>query len=174
MHKLHHSRLSRAGEARVNRFIGNWEANGKSRQLLVESLVVLSQPPMSCALLDTPKRLRPAVRRLAYLSPGYPVNPALLRKDVNQVIKKADLPLKQQIKAEVDVAVRRLFDRDGREMDAEDAGARNAGKPTDADLWRFSRDMKAELAGMAMQDAIRKDDAEMKHKRRKRGPSNSI
>jgi hypothetical protein len=173
MHELHHLRLSGAGEERVRRFIGTWEASGKSRQVLTESLVVLSQPPMSCALLDTPKRLRPAVRRLAYLSSGYPVKPALLRKDVNQVIKKADLPLKQQIEAEAAVAVRMHFGRDGQEMEI-GSGACKAGKPTGAGLWRFSRDVRVELAGMAMQDAIRKDDEEMKRDGRKRRRSNSI
>lgn len=62
MQRLRQGHLS----PKSRRLLSRWQEAGGSREVLAESLRILSHPPRLCELFDVPKWMRPKIRHIAY------------------------------------------------------------------------------------------------------------
>lgn len=110
MHKLRGPQIaciSRAKKKRMRQLIGRWEITGKSRDVLTESLRVLSKQPGPCALLDTRKCIRARVRYVAFVSHNermLPQKPALPPEEARLMLDSVKKSGVSRTKAVLDVA----------------------------------------------------------------------
>ncbi|MDD5340674.1 MAG: hypothetical protein PHV13_05520 [Candidatus ainarchaeum sp.] len=92
MHRLRRpaiSHLSAGRKERMHNLMRRWEIVGKPRDVLIESLRVLSRGPEQCTLLGTRKQIRERVRYVAFVSHNgrmHPQEPALLQKDAQVLL----------------------------------------------------------------------------------------